>query len=390
MVQIIDTEHKEHIKIKESEDIEEISNILGGLLYVPEPRLKPMIIERLKQYIDEKLLDDIYKIKIFITYNNSEYTGFVMALDHPTYTSYTRKVGTFGWLIANNYKSCEMLMQSCEEFTKNNRHKKLRGPINFPKGLGGLDIQSSGINLPMIHGVAFNDPNSEVLSYLEKLGYRKESEYICMKVTEKTWQAGQQVDKDIRLAYFTTDEMWERKEELHDLISKSFLGSLPMPDSSGRYRLEEIIRTYEEIPKSHYKIKVEDFNPETYSSIQAYQEAWKSCDMEKCVMGAPMAFDKHSGELVGNIMAIPNIYQGWLDEPITQINVDTVMVDIRYAGRGIFSALNNMGQISTSLNGINYIEGTSIWNNNPNAVKSIFPHGIPVRKHYVVQKRIRS
>ena len=59
-------------------------------------------------------------------------------------------------------------------------------------------------------------------------------------------------------------------------------------------------------------------------------------------MGAPLAFDRGSGKLIGAILAIADLFQGWLGQAITQINVDTVMVNKNYAGKGIFSALNNM------------------------------------------------
>ena len=66
------------------------------------------------------------------------------------------------------------------------------------------------------------------------------------------------------------------------------------------------------------------------------------------------------------------------------------MVRKDYAGRGIFSALNNIGQLTCNLNGIKYYEGTTIWTNNIDAVNSIFPHCKHIRKYYVLQKRIRN
>ena len=239
----------------------------------------------------------------------------------------------------------------------------------------------------MVYGVAFNNPDATIIKYLEKLQYKRESEYICMHVTNPDWEGGKRVAKDIRLGYMTTDEMWERLNELRSLVSNSFQGTLPMPDSSGPYRLEEIIKTYEEIPKSHFKVKGDI---ETHSKIEEYKEAWKNCDVEKVVLGAPMAFDRKTGKLVGAILAIANIFEDWQGKPITRMNVDTAMVDKNHAGKGIFSALNNIGQVGVGLNGITYIEGTTIWNNNPDAIKAIFPHGKTVRAHYMMQKRIKS
>ena len=66
MVQTIEIEPKKHVKVKESEDIDEITNVLYDLLYVPDPQLKPKIIERVTKYLKEKLSEELYKIKVFI------------------------------------------------------------------------------------------------------------------------------------------------------------------------------------------------------------------------------------------------------------------------------------------------------------------------------------
>ena len=267
--------------------------------------------------------------------------------------------------------------------------KKIRGPINFPKGLGGMGFQTEGFKEQMLYGVAFNNPHSKPTQYLEKLGYKRESEYICMHVTHKEWKSGKKIDKGIRLGYLTLNEMRERKEDFHNLIKNSFQGSVPMPDTSGRYRLDEIIDTYAEVPESHYKLP-EDFNVNNFSRMPEFHEAWESGDLEKFNTWAHLAFDRETDELVGAAFCIPDLYELWLKKPITRANADTVMVNKKYAGRGIFSALNNIGQLSGNINGITYFEGTSIWNNNPDAIKAILPHGVPIRKHFIMQKRIKS
>jgi hypothetical protein len=101
-----------------------------------------------------------------------------------------------------------------------------------------------------------------------------------------------------------------------------------------------------------------------------------------------MAFDKFTGELVGIILCLPDLYQTWRGEPITRVNVDTAMVKKGYYGRGIFSALNNIGQLTCIMRGLTYFEGTSIWSNNTRAIDTIFPHCRPIRKHLVMQKRL--
>jgi hypothetical protein len=87
-------------------------------------------------------------------------------------------------------------------------------------------------------------------------------------------------------------------------------------------------------------------------------------------------------------MTLPNLFQLWIKEPLTHLNVDTVIIKKEYAGRGIFSSLQNVGQITSRLYGFDYVEGTTIWANNDRAIKTIFPHCSPLRTHYVLQKRI--
>ncbi len=376
------------IEVVDEKNLSKINKTLNTLLFIPDRRLKSRIIENLLLYINDKLDDPEYKMKIFIAYYNDEAQGFVMGLIHPTYRSKGKKCGTFGWLSVRDSQICKQLIKKCEQFVWDNSIRKIRGNVNFPKGLGGLGIQIEGFDRPMLYGVAFNDPSIPLVEFLEEIGYKKATEYICMEVTQREWGAGTKISKKVRLGYYTTKAFWEHKEDILKLGRNSFLGSMPMPDRS--YRLDEVIRTYEAIPDSHFGVNtIENFSPEKYSDIVEFQEAWKDSDLNECIMGAPLAFDRETGELIGAILATPNLYQYWLGEPITEMNVDTVMVDKRYEGKGIFSALNNIGQLGTFLNGITYFEGTSIWNNNPNAKKAIFPHGIPVRKHIVMEKRLK-
>ena len=376
------------VKIVDSIDLNEIRDTFEYLLYVPNLLLKSQIITKIVEYISKSLREQ-YKLKILIGYQNLEPSGIVMCQIHPTYTSYGRKCGTFGWLNALDFETCKTLIEKCELFLLKNNIRRLRGNINFPKGLGGLGIQAEGFGEQMMYGVSFNDSKSKLIPYLERLGYKKESEYICMKVTEKTWDMGKNIDKSIRLRYITLKEMRAREPEFRELIKNSFQGSLPMPDASGCYRFNEILDTYSQVPNSHYKIP-NAFNPKEYSRIPEFVEAWEGCELEKVVTWAPLAFDRRTGKLVGGILGLPDLYENWLGATLTRANIDTIMVDRTYAGKGIFSALNNIGQLTGYLNGITYCEGTSIWNNNPNAIKAIFPHGKPIRKHYVMQKRIKK
>ncbi|GAH53656.1 unnamed protein product, partial [marine sediment metagenome] len=128
--------------------------------------------------------------------------------------------------------------------------------------------------------------------------------------------------------------------------------------------------------------------PQEYADISGFQETWESCDLKRIVPMAAFGFDRNTNELIGAIMCQPNLYQLWNGEPLTHMNVDTAMVKKEYTGRGVFSALHNVGKFLSSTFGFNYYEGTTIWANNDRAIKTIFPHGVPVRTHYVVQKRL--
>jgi len=155
----------------------------------------------------------------------------------------------------------------------------------------------------------------------------------------------------------------------------------------GRSRFEEMMESYE-LVFGNRTVVSDDFDPKTLSSIPEFLEAWESCDINKIVPCCPVAIDRITGELVGIIMTLPNLFQLWSRQPLTHLNVDTVIIDKNYAGRGIFSSLQNVGQITCKLHGFTYVEGTTIWANNDRAVKTIFPHCTPLRTHYVVQKRI--
>ncbi len=399
----------EFVKVVDSNDIKEIWDAFWETMYVPDERLKIKILEELITYIALRLNDELYKMKIFISYQNSEITGVVMGMIHPTYSSYGRKCGTFGWLNARNFDSCKELIKSCERFVKENGLRKIRGNINFPKGLGGLGIQTYGFNEQMMYGVAFNSLNSRLIEFLEKLGYKKDSRYECIKITTssrlESWDSGKIIDKNIRIGYLTLKEMRDRKEEFHDLIAKSFLGSLPFPDASGRYRLDEILNTYAKVPLSHYKIRHPDFNPKDYSKckregrflkktryhrVHEFEEVWNTYDLEKVVTWAPLAFDKKTGEIVGAILSVPDLYEDMLGGALTRNNIDTIMVNKKYSGKRIYTNLNNIGELTCRLHGMTYYEGTTIFYNNPDAIKSVFPYGTNIRTHYVMQKRVKN
>jgi len=373
-------------KVVHSEDISEIDEILHQLLYVPNELLKPKIIDELKKYYMKKFAEDDYKIKFFIAYNqNSDPCGFVSCEINPNYRSRNRKCATFGWLHAGKFDICKELLFACENFVKENNIRLLRGNVNFPKSIGGIGIQTLGFEEQMMYGVPFSKRKAKILEFLKRLDYRTDAEYICMEVTKRKWVGGKKIDKEIKLGYLTLKEMNERKDELINLAKNAFYAVVPDACTG---RVNEILEIYAQVPKSHYKLE-KKFDPYTYYGQPEFIEAWESCDLEKVVTFAPMAFERKTGKIVGTILSIPDLYELWQDQPITRDNVDTAMIKTEYKGKGIFSALNNIGELSCNLNGIKYYEGTGIWLINQDAIDAVMPLCKTNRKFMVFQKRIK-
>ena len=377
---------QQELTVANTQENSEIQLILTELLYVPDEKLKLVVVLELLDYFKEKFSKPDYKIKFFYTKENGNITGFIVCQIDTDYKSYGMKCPTFGWLHAKDFRSCELLMNECEKFVRENKLRKIRGPINFPKITGGIGYQIEGFEAPMLNGVAFNEPNLTVLEYLQELGYKKESKYSCLEVTESNWTKGNKLDKGIMLRFLPTSEIRKLRAKILSLAQSSFHSFLA-DAPGGQSRFEEMMDSYDLVFENRSVVK-DDFDLSTYSSVPEFIEAWESCDLNDIVPCCPLAFDRTTGELVGIIIALPNLFQLWNKEPLTHLNVDTVIVKKEYTRRGIFSSLQNVGQITSRLYGIDYVEGTTIWANNDRAVKTIFPHCTPLRTHYVVQKRI--
>lgn len=373
-------------QIIQSNNVNEIREALEQILYVPEPKLTQKVTNELIKYLDLKFQSKQYPITSFIASIDSEICGFVICQIDPNYSSYGRKCGTFGWLYADSFDICALLMKNCAQFVREHKVRKLRGPINCPKSLGGLGYQIMGFKEPMLYGVAYNDPKSQILEYLTTLGYIKESQYSCVRVEQKNWKNGKKIDKGVVLRYGNLEEIISLKEEILNLGKNSFHEILP--DSSGRdERFNEFIYAFTQIPEISRRVP-QDFIAQEHSSNPHFIEAWENSDLNSFEMFSPMAFDRYTNELVGILLGLPDLYEAWLGNPVTRCNVDTAMVRRDYTGKGIFSALNNIGQQTCSFFGVNYFEGTTIWSNNSRAIETIFPHCTPIRKHLIFQKRV--
>ena len=66
------------LTVASTRNISEIQFILTELLYVPDERLKLVIVLELADYLAEKFLTPDYKIRFFYTSQNGNLTGFVI------------------------------------------------------------------------------------------------------------------------------------------------------------------------------------------------------------------------------------------------------------------------------------------------------------------------
>ena len=382
------------VKVKEltvssTRDISEIQFILTELLYVPDQRLKLVVLLELTDYLTEKFTKLDYKISFFYTTQNGILTGFVICQIDGEYKSYGMPCPTFGWLHAKNFLSCKKLMNECENFVRSDNFRKLRGPINYPKIIGGIGWQTEGFASPMMSGVAYNDPGSNILAYLKELGYNSDTKYSCVDAFVKIWSKGKELDEDIVIRFLPLDEIKALKGQILNLAQQSFYSVLA-DAPGGQSRFDEIMEIFYQAAKK-VKIVNPGFDPQTYADMPGFLDTWNAADLENIVSTCIFAFDRNSGELVGVLMAQPNLFQLWAGEPLTHMNVDTVIIKKEYTGKGIFSALHNIGKtLASAVYGYDYFEGTTIWANNDRAIKAIFPHSAPLRTHYVVQKRIKK
>jgi hypothetical protein len=332
---------KKELIVASTRNVSEIQFVLTELLYVPDERLKLVIVLELVDYFTEKLSKSDYKIRFFYTTQNENLTGFVICQIDGDYKSY---------------------------------------------GMCGIGFQTEGFEAPMMSGVAFGDPESKILEYLQELGYKKDSKYMCLDTFLKKWAKGKDLDENIAVRFLPLDEIRGLEVQIMSLASQS-LYSVLADAPGGKARFEEMMDGYDQACKV-LKLVSDEF-PQDYAEVPGFRETWESCDLKNIVPMAVFAFDRNTNELVGVIMCQPNLFQLWNGEPLTHLNVDTAMIKKEYTGKGIFSALHNIGVfLSSSAYGFNYYEGTTIWANNDRAIKTIFPHGTHTRTHYVVQKRL--
>ncbi|MHA2007546.1 MAG: hypothetical protein ACXABO_19410 [Promethearchaeota archaeon] len=384
------------LRISESIETREIREALEATLHVQDGILKPKIIETHLDYLKSKFSIPDYKIKVFIAYLYGEPCGYVVSDLNPEYKSYGRKCGTFGWLNVYNFEICKKLLKQCELFVKENRLRKIRGPINFPKNQAGFGLQTEGYSEQMLYGVANQNSNLKLYNYLQRLHYESESEYSCVKVDVESWEKGNTLDKKLKLCCLTKDEINEKFDEIINLTRDSFSTILPDTSGGGSKNVKNLLELATDVPKTHFRYQECPDLYKKYKNIPEFTEAWKKADLKNMVTMFPMVLERKTNKLVGMLIGVLDYYQYWRNEYVSRVNVHTAMVRRGYNGKGVFSSLNNFGQATNrALRGLTYYEGTAIWTrnskgvNNEDAINSIFPHCSPIRKHLVFEKRIR-
>ncbi len=301
---------------------------------------------------------------LFAAYNpEGNRVGRVCVEVHQGYVTRGKPCATFGWLDGTSPGVVHMLLDQAAAWASTReilvdgsprRNTLLRGPISFPKNLGGFGCQVEGFSLPRIYCVPTNQP--DLAGWIAAAGFKQDASYACVDVTDTpTWNSAPGELDGFTLVSLTADQWREREGELVGLAGAAFADFLP-DIASGRF--EEMWGATASVSKTFY--------------------SW------------PAALDRE-GKVAGFITALPNLWEAWDGRKVTCLNVDTVVIAPKYRGCGIFSAIHNKGVTDTRAHlGIRYYEGTAIWMANENAVRTIFPHGKLVRKHVVFQRRLRK
>ena len=177
---IVTTEKLEIIDINNPNIISDFEMALKHLLHVPDERVKPKIIQEIISYYKFKHKTPGYRFNIYVAKNDAMPLGCVVSQIDPEYRTYSRKATTFAWLLCEEFEVCKVLMERVENFARIHKVKKIRGPINYPKMVGGIGIQTEGFKAPIINGLNFNHPSSKILEYLNEIDYESESKYSCV------------------------------------------------------------------------------------------------------------------------------------------------------------------------------------------------------------------
>ncbi len=282
---------------------------------------------------------------------------------HPGYNTRGKPCATFGWLDGASGEVVNALLAAAAAWAtalpppqegSGKRWNLLRGPISFPKHLGGIGCQKDGFAEPRMYTVPTNRP--ELGAWIISAGFTEDAPYACVDVTgTPVWDSAPGELPGFTLSTLSAEEWRQREGEVVDLGVAAFGDFLP-DTVGGRF-------------------------PQMLAATASVSDPFYSW---------PAALNSE-GRLAGYILALPNVWDAWDGNPVVGLDVDTVVISPKYRGCGIFSAIHNKGVADTRAHmGIRYYEGTSIWLANEDAVKSIFPHGRINRRHVVYQKRLKK
>ena len=335
IVQKIEKKEYKSISVRSVTNLAEIEHALNTTLDLQVDELKSEIIKRHTEYLDSKFSIPDYRIKVFVAYSSGKPCGYVVSDLNPEYKSYGRKCGTFGWLFANSFEACRELIKQCELYVKENKIRKIRGPINFPKNEMGFGLQTEGLDEQILYGVSPPHPNSKIYNYLHDLNYEVESEYTCLRVDEVSWKNGNHLAKNLKLCCLPLDELTERLDDLVELTKDSFSAILPDTSGGGRKNVGNLLELAINMPKSYFGFhKCQDLYTR-YKHIPEFIEAWKDGDFENMVTVFPMVLERSTDKLIGILIGVLDYYQYWKNEYVSRVNVHTAMVRRGYNGKGV-------------------------------------------------------
>ncbi len=284
---------------------------------------------------------------------NNKSIGSIYLELKPKHMSKGKQIPIFGWLNAESKEIAQKLLSHVEKFAKIKGYKEIRGPLNMPKMFGwGAQVQY--FDCPMYWETPHN--KSEIPKWIESCGYKPDTEYITLELTELL-----EVENpypELEIVSYPIEELFADKEmmgKLSKLIERNFSGFLPDITTDER--------KFEEMGKMLL---------ETGHGNDFYI----------------LAINKKTMDLVGFILEVPNIFEIWAGSKLKNVVADTVIVDEKYRGAYFFFFLFNEIYKKLAPKGIDGVISGLIWSKNIAAMKTFTKIGKQVQKTVVFQKTL--
>ncbi len=272
---------------------------------------------------------------------------------NPHHLSYGKKVPIFGWLQADNEKICHILLKKLESIVKKRGYSTIRGPINLPSLYGGWGTKIwDKDKYPLINS---SENSKKLSSWIKTTGFKLETEYISLKVTE--WDPGLCPFEGIEIITFPIFELLENKKilkQIKDLLKTNFSSFLP--DTSTEDKIHQVISLLSSIERG------EDF--------------------------LLLAFDIKNGKLAGLILEIPNIFDLWQGKEIESADIDTIIIAKEYRNASFMPWLYSIIHKKLQLRGIKRHIGATIWSKNKPALTGFSKGSIPIANFNVFQMNV--